>query len=92
MAEKAFQGDGKFDAEKFKHIIRDAGYTERVFPRRSEGRLSAQGDDRHRQLRAGAAAADDRGDPPFPQRNPRYRLYPAPGLGRRPKPRPPTKS
>ncbi len=29
--EKAFQTDGKFDAEKFKAIARDAGYTERSF-------------------------------------------------------------
>lgn len=29
--EKAFQTDGKFDAEKFKAIARDAGFTERSF-------------------------------------------------------------
>jgi peptidyl-prolyl cis-trans isomerase D len=29
--EKVFQTDGKFDAEKFKAIARDAGYTERSF-------------------------------------------------------------
>jgi peptidyl-prolyl cis-trans isomerase D len=30
-SEKIFQTDGKFDAEKFKAIARDAGYTERSF-------------------------------------------------------------
>jgi peptidyl-prolyl cis-trans isomerase D len=30
-SEKAFQTDGKFDAEKFKAVARDAGYTERSF-------------------------------------------------------------